>query len=185
MSALSVAEFGGGSADAAGRAGLGRRGFLLGAAGLSAGLVAGCSAGQPAALTARQPRPRYGGNLSVGLTGGSTSDTLDPHQPVTDIDIARVLSLYEPLVTLDIQAKDTQYLLAESITPRNSNLTEWVIRLRPGITFHDGKPLTSADVLFSFRRIVSNGFAGKTFLGPIDIAGTTADHRPDPGGRDC
>jgi peptide/nickel transport system substrate-binding protein len=174
MSTLSVAEFGGGSADAAGRAGLGRRGFLLGAAGLSAGLVAGCSAGQPAALTARQPRPRYGGNLSVGLTGGSTSDTLDPHQPVTDIDIARVLSLYEPLVTLDIQAKDTQYLLAESITPRNSNLTEWVIRLRPGITFHDGKPLTSADVLFSFRRIVSNGFAGKTFLGPIDIASTTA-----------
>jgi peptide/nickel transport system substrate-binding protein len=154
-----------------------RRRFLAGlaAAGAAAGgLLDAC--GGPAAARSASPGPRksYGGNLRAGLTGGSTTDTLDPHKAVTDIDISRVQSLYEPLVQLDNQATTVLYLLAESITARNGSLTEWVIRLRPGVTFHDGKPLTAADVIYSFRRITSLAAPGTIFLGPISIQDTKA-----------
>jgi peptide/nickel transport system substrate-binding protein len=157
----------------------GRRQFLAGLVGTAtaasaSSLLAACGTATAAHPTGAGPRKRSGGNLQAGLTGGSSSDTLDPHKPVTNIDISRVQTLYEPLVTLNLQATTVEYLLAEEITPRNGSLSEWVIRLRPGVTFHDGKPLTSADVLFSFRRIYSNGFAGKIFLGPVDINATTA-----------
>jgi peptide/nickel transport system substrate-binding protein len=149
----------------------GRRQFLggLAAAALAAGGLTACGT---QARPARPPRKRYGGNLRAGLTGGSAADTTDPHKAVTDLDISRVQTLYEPLVALDIQAKNVQYLLAEQITPRNSSLTDWVIRLRPGITFHDGKPLTAGDVLASFRRISSLAAPGKIFMGPVDLSAT-------------
>jgi peptide/nickel transport system substrate-binding protein len=153
----------------------GRRQVLggLAAAALTTSLAACGTAGRQAARPAA-PRKRYGGNLVAGLTGGSPADTLDPHQPLSDLDIARAQALYEPLVALDLQALNVQYLLAEQITPRNGSLTEWVIRLRPGITFHDGRPLTAADVLASFRRITSLNTPGTIFLGPVDLAATSA-----------
>jgi len=46
-----------------------------------------------------------------------------------------------------------------------------VIRLRPGITFHDGKPLTADDVIFTLNRIITGKFSGSTSLGPIDLKG--------------
>ena len=150
-----------------------RRQFLggLAAAALAADGLTACGHAGPA-RPAAAPRKRYGGNLHAGLTGGSAADTIDPHKAVTDIDISRVQTLYEPLAALDDQAKNVQYLLAEQITPRSTSLTDWVIRLRPGITFHDGKPLTADDVLSSFRRISSLKAPGTIFLGPVDLGAT-------------
>jgi peptide/nickel transport system substrate-binding protein len=156
--------------------GIPRRRVLAGLAGVgvAAGggsLLAGCSS--TSSVTAGTSRRKsYGGNLQVGLTGGSSSDTLDPHKGVTDIDISRIQTLYEPLVTLDIQAKKVVYLLAEEISPQGGSLTDWVIRLRPGVTFHDGRPFTADDVLFSFHRIITLAAPGKIFMGPIDIGST-------------
>ena len=39
--------------------------------------------------------------------------------------------------------------LAEEMTP-NKDATVWTIRLRKGVTFHNGKDLTAEDVLFTF-----------------------------------
>src|SRR3954453_16073947 len=39
-----------------------------------------------------------GGILIHGATGGGSKDTIDPPQPVTAADIARVNNLYEPLL---------------------------------------------------------------------------------------
>jgi peptide/nickel transport system substrate-binding protein len=159
----------------------GRRQFLRGmaATGVLAGagsLLAAC--GGPAtgptgdaAVASRQVR--RGGNLKLGLSGGSSSDTVDPHKSLTYIDTARLQSLYQPLVQLNGQAQ-VEYVLAESITAHQGSLSEWVIQLRPGVTFHDGKDFTAADVLFTFHRIYSNNFTGKFGLGPIDLAGTRA-----------
>lgn len=116
---------------------------------------------------------RRGGNLTLGLSGGSSSDTLDPHKSLTYLDTSRLQSLYQPLAQLDAQAQ-VEYVLAESITARHGSLSEWVIRLRPGITFHNGKDFTADDVLFTFQRIVSNDFTGKSGLGPIDLKNTKA-----------
>jgi peptide/nickel transport system substrate-binding protein len=116
---------------------------------------------------------RHGGNLKLGLTGGSSSDTVDPHKSLTYIDTSRLQSIYQPLAQLNAQAR-VEYVLAESITPYRGSLSEWIIRLRPGVTFHDGKDLTVTDVLATFHRIYSGNFTGKFGLGPIDLAGTKA-----------
>jgi peptide/nickel transport system substrate-binding protein len=150
--------------------GIAATGALAGAG----GLLAAC--GSIAAKTAdpvTSARPRRGGNLLAGLTGGSGSDTVDPHKDLTYIDTARLQSLYDPLVQLNAQA-EVEYVLAESITPAQGSASEWIIRLRPGVTFHDWKDFTSADVLYNFQRIVSNKFSGANGLGPIDLKNTKA-----------
>jgi peptide/nickel transport system substrate-binding protein len=161
-------------------AGLGRRQFLRGiaATGAVAGagsLLAACggSGSSPSgAKNANQTSRtlRRGGNLKLGLTGGSSSDTLDPHKSLTYSDTARLQSLYQPLAQLNAQAK-VEYVLAESITPHGS-LSDWIIRLRPGVTFHDGKDFTADDVMFTFQRVFDNNFTGKFGLGPIDLKNT-------------
>jgi len=159
----------------------GRRQFLRGiaAAGALAGggsLLAACggsSAGATQHLDQASRTLKRGGNLKLGLAGGSSSDTLDPHKSLTYIDTSRLQSLYQPLVQLDAQAQ-VEYVLAESITPHQGSLAQWIIRLRPGVTFHDGKDFTASDVLYTFQRVYSNGFTGKFGLGPIDLANTKA-----------
>ena len=42
--------------------------------------------------------------------------------------------------------------LAEDMTP-NKDATVWTIKLKRGVTFHDGKDLTADDVIFTLRRI--------------------------------
>src|SRR5450759_5305550 len=154
---------------------LGRRQFLqgIGATGLAVtagGLLAAC--GGSATSTApviKSGGHRRGGNLNVGLSGSSGSDTLDPHQGLTYLDTARAQALYQPLVQLDQNAQ-IEYVLAEKngIQPHNGSNSAFVIRLRKGVTFHDGKELTADDVIFTFRRIITNKFAGANSLGPMD-----------------
>jgi peptide/nickel transport system substrate-binding protein len=161
--------------------GLGRRQFLRGIAATGAiagagGLLAAC--GGPSSSTAGHLNTasrslRRGGNLKLGLTGGSSSDTLDPHKSLTYLDTSRLQSLYQPLIQLNAQAQ-VEYVLAESITSHQGSLSEWIIRLRPGVTFHDGKSLTADDVIFTFQRVFTNGFTGKFGLGPIDLKNTKA-----------
>jgi peptide/nickel transport system substrate-binding protein len=162
-----------------------RRQFLRGVAATGAlagagGLLAACSSGGSSSTsgqTGGSGGPKRGGNLKVGLTGGSTSDTDDPHKGLTYTDSSRLQSLYSPLVQYDANA-NLEYMLADSITPANSNFTEWEIKLKPGVTFHDGKPLTAADVVFTFQRILTGykgvPFSGANPLGPIDIKNTKA-----------
>jgi peptide/nickel transport system substrate-binding protein len=156
--------------------GPGRRRFLAGiaAAGAAAGgLLDAC--GGPAAARPASParRKRYGGTLRAGLTGGSSSDTLDPHQGLSYLDTARAQSLYEPLVQLDADA-GIEYVLASEITPRDTSATEWIIRLRRGVLFHDGQPLTASDVVYTFQRIITSKFSAINVLGPVEPAGIRA-----------
>ena len=161
---------------------LGRRQFLQGLAAAGAltgagGLLSACSSGGsgspgPSASPSATGAPRRGGSLKVGLTGGSGSDTLDPHKGLTYLDTARAQALYQPLLQLNTKAQ-TEFVLAEEISPHGST-SEWVIRLRPGVTFHDGKPLTAADVIFTLRRILTQKLTGSTPLGPVDVKGLKA-----------
>jgi peptide/nickel transport system substrate-binding protein len=161
------------------RGALGRRQFLRGIAATGAiagagGLIAACSsdAKKPAAAAAGLKKKR-GGNLKLGLTGGSSSDTIDPHKGLTYTDTSRLQSLYDPLVQLDAGAQ-VEYVLAKSIQPRKNSPSEWIIKLQPGVTFHDGKPFTADDVVFSFQRILTNDFSGSNGLGPVDAKGIKA-----------
>jgi peptide/nickel transport system substrate-binding protein len=160
---------------------MGRRRFLSGvaAAGAAAGagsLLAACgtSSKSTAPVAAQAASQKRGGSLNVGLSGSSGHDTLDPHQGLTYLDTGRAQSLYQPLVQLNTNAQ-IEYVLAEEngIQPDKS-ASRWIIKLRPGVTFHDGKALTADDVIFTFRRIKTSGFAGSNSLGPMDLAGLKA-----------
>ena len=96
---------------------------------------------------------RNGGTLRVGVAGGGADDSIDAHIPATVPDISRVFQLYEPLAGRDINS-EFELVLAESIEPEKGGAQTWTIRLRPGITFHNGKPVTADDVLFSLQRII-------------------------------
>lgn len=119
-----------------------------------------------------------GGVLTHGATGGSAKDTLDPHAPVTNPDIARVSNLYEPLLFWDNNYALAP-ALAESVEP-NADASEWVINLRQGVTFHNGKTMTAEDVLFTLQRVTGNGdpakatSAGGLLATVIDFSKTSA-----------
>jgi peptide/nickel transport system substrate-binding protein len=158
---------------------LNRRKFLqvtsLGLAVVTAGgVLSACGGADTTASNAggATGTPRKGGTLRVGSTGGGTTDTLDPQSWTTLPDQLRVQQLYDPLVWM--QADGTgQMVLAKEITP-NADGTEWTITLQPGVRTHSGAPFTSADVLFSFQRILDNKFPGAFLLGPIDMKGSQA-----------
>src|SRR6266849_3120821 len=130
-------------------------------------LLAACGTSSGTGTAA--PTPKRGGVLRAGLTGGSSSDTLDPHMGLTYLDTARANQIYQPLLQLNANAQ-TEMVLAEEITP-NGSTSEWTIKLRKGITFHDGKPLTADDVIFTFQRILNPKapLTGATPLGPVDL----------------
>jgi len=154
------------------------RGALAGGVTLaSGGLAAACGGSSPSASTtppAGGPRPRRGGNLRVGILGGSTADTLDAHKEVTQPDAIRIMALYNSLVRLDAKAQVVNDL-AEEMTP-NKDASVWTIRLKPGVTFHNGKDLTATDVIFTFRRIANpkKPLDGATGLAPVDLGALRA-----------
>ena len=100
-----------------------------------------------------ETRPQYGGTLHVGFSEALSS--LDPIDAVQDDSFARrsVTSLiFDTLVTIDSSGR-MQPSLAESWQETSGN-RRWQFRLRRGIKFHDGTPLTAQSVAASLH--VSN-----------------------------
>lgn len=112
--------------------------------------------------------PRRGGRFRAGIANGGPSDTLDPANAASGADFFRVQSLFDGLTrtTPDIR---NELLLAESIEP-NADGTEWTIRIRQGITFHDGKPLTIDDVIYTFNRTQEVSNVGRSATAVMDFA---------------
>ena len=160
----------GGAMSAALRAALGRRDLLkIGGAG-----ILGATMLSPLARPAYAETPKRGGNLRVAMLGGSSSDTLDAHVGVVQPDFCRNALLYNSLVQLDVNAKVVN-ALAESLEP-NATATEWTVRLRKGLKFHNGKPVTAEDVAFTFRRVgdPKKPLFGAGALAQVDLAGMKA-----------
>ena len=106
--------------------------------------------------------------MIAGFVGGGDKETLDPHLALADIDFARGLNLFDRL-THFMPDLSVQPLLAESLEP-NSKGTVWQVKLRSGVTWHDGKPFTADDVLYTYRRIIGKKLIGVSRLGALDIA---------------
>jgi peptide/nickel transport system substrate-binding protein len=128
-------------------------GLVLGAGGVIS--ACGSSSSPSSSSTGSSPAsagtPKHGGTLHVGMTGGSSSDTLDPNKMVNNTDYARVACLFDALAWVRADGKP-ELRVAESMTP-NKDATEWTVRLRKGVMFHDGREATADDLLFSFRRV--------------------------------
>ena len=90
--------------------------------------------------------PGWAAELRIGMKGAV--DNPDPHQSYTPNRNVQ-LHVYETLLTQDEHLRP-QPLLAESW--RAVDPLTWEFTLRPGVRFHDGSPLTPADVAFSIMR---------------------------------
>ena len=77
------------------------------------------------------------------------NDTLDPAKQSCQTDYCRGFMFYNGLTVLD-GSLTPRPELAEEFTTQDAKT--WVFKLRKGVTFHDGKPLTPADVVFSIMR---------------------------------
>jgi peptide/nickel transport system substrate-binding protein len=97
--------------------------------------------------------PRRGGVLLAVI--GADPPSLDAHQESTFANIELVAPLYSTLLQLD------PYQYPKII---GDLATEWKIapdgrtytfKLHPGVKFHDGSPLTSADVKASYDKIIN------------------------------
>ena len=118
--------------------------------------------------------------LTAGAANAATLDVAYDNQPGT-LDVQRSTNLftrsmsrpfYETLVTLNGDYQPVPYL-AESIDISDDR-TVYTFTLRKGVKFHNGKEMTSEDVLASMNRWVEVNsrakryFANSTFAAPDD-----------------
>ncbi|HMH50059.1 MAG TPA: ABC transporter substrate-binding protein [Candidatus Acidoferrum sp.] len=103
-------------------------------------------------VTAQTETPRRGGVLLAAI--GADAPSLDPHQEQTFATIELVAPLYSTLLQIDpynypkiIGDLATEWKIA------SDGLT-YTFKLRPGVKFHDGSALTSADVKASYDKII-------------------------------
>jgi len=138
--------------------------------GTGTGLAACGSSSSSSSTAAPASSPKRGGALRVGVTGGGTGDFIDAGMLVTNTDGLRLYQLYDSLYAFDKNSLP-QLSLAEEVT-HNADATEWTVRLRSGIAFHDGKDLTADDVIFTFQRILDPELAmlGANFIKTMDMA---------------
>ncbi|MEU8250565.1 ABC transporter substrate-binding protein [Nonomuraea sp. NPDC048916] len=112
------------------------------------------------------PPPPQGGSGAgdVIVAFSSDVDTLDPHQFRSVAAYGVVGNIYGTLLQEDYAAPADGVLeytgksapsLAESAT-WNDERTTLTFKLRAGVTFADGSPITSGDVVYSLRRALSD-----------------------------
>lgn len=119
---------------------------MLMAGGMQATLAGGLAG---MAVSAHAQTPRHGGRLRVAAATAAATDTLDPAKQSNQADYSRCNMVYNGLTSLDASLTP-QPALAESFTTTDAKT--WVFTLRKGVTFHDGKALAPADVVFSLLR---------------------------------
>ena len=121
---------------------------LLGRAaalGISATALSGLLPG----VTLAQGTPKRGGHLKVGLDGAGTSDSLDPATYTVLFMEILGQKLYSQLVEVD-EKGHVQPSLATSWEAQ-PGAADWVVKLRKGVTFHNGKEMEAADVIYSIN----------------------------------
>ena len=144
--------------DNGGKGGITRRDMMkvMAASGMMAAGAGGLLMTPGAAFAA--PAPKRGGKIRVANEAGSTADTLDPAKASTGADYTRFFMFYSGLTQLDASLTP-QMNLAESL--QTTDAKTWIIKLRKGVTFHDGKPVGPADVVFSLMRHKNPATASK------------------------
>lgn len=129
------------------------------AASLGAATLPGLAAAQVAAA---------GAGPKVLRTGHSGEpDSLDPHLAIAAPSLVAINDLFESLLTLDARGRPTAGA-AERYTMSPDGRV-YTFTLRPGLVFSDGRPIGSADFLYSFRRLADPATASTALAAWIDL----------------
>jgi peptide/nickel transport system substrate-binding protein len=100
------------------------------------------------APTPAHPAPPATHKLTVAVGGAFSS--LDPHFFNFGPNNALTSYVFEPLIRFDPKFQPEPAL---AVSWKAIDEKTWEIKLREGVTFHDGSPFTADDVVFSFARI--------------------------------
>ncbi|MEZ4729082.1 MAG: ABC transporter substrate-binding protein [Caldilineaceae bacterium] len=145
-------------------------------------VLAGCVApAAPAAAPADQApapaeamEPQSGGILIAARAADAKG--LDPHKQTAFSSFRVVEQIYDPLLALDAELNVAPNL-AESWAWADEGKT-LTMQLRTNVKFHNGDPMTAADVKFSFERLLNEetGAAARSFFTSIEAIDTPDDN---------
>lgn len=110
--------------------------------------MAGCGGSSGNGTGAGGDQPQRGGNLTIARS--EDTQTLDPTRMYHNEDIWIAEQMYQTLYAAAPDGKNLVPQLATSYKLSPDKKT-WTFTLRHGVTFSDGKPMTSADVAFSIN----------------------------------
>ncbi|MEH1129697.1 ABC transporter substrate-binding protein [Micromonospora sp. CPCC 206061] len=134
---------------------LNRRDFLrytatMGAAAAVATTVSACSSG-PASTSS----VGAGGDkdLITAVIGYGNDQSWDPTQTASAFAMAAINHIYEGLLETDPITREPYPALATAL-PTDTAATTWKFTLREGAKWHDGKPVTADDVVFTYQRVL-------------------------------
>lgn len=158
-----------------------RRRFLqLGSGLVGSAALAACGSHTSSSAPSSSGTPvrsnHVGGRVRIAFGGTADTISLDPASPSRVYEALG--ALYGYLVQQGMDGKPTPDLAVKWSS--NESADRWTFTLRKGVTFHNGQPFTSADVVYTFRRTLdpATGSGERGVLAPfLDPGGITA---PDP-----
>jgi peptide/nickel transport system substrate-binding protein len=122
--------------------------------------------------------PQYGGSMTYGLEAETTNGWCLPEGQLAIAGIQVARSIYDTLTVPDANG-EFQPFLAQSVTP-NADYTEWTIRVRDDVTFHDGTPL-DAQVVANNLSAYRGDYPGRSSLLFLFVLGDIVDTVPGDG----
>src|SRR5262247_199803 len=139
---------------------LSRRAFVrtMLAAGLTVPMATGLL--MAGGVARAQPRTssapaRRGGGGQVRMLYWAAPTLLNPHLAVSPKDFESSQLFYEPLADIDTEGNIVPVLAAETPSVANGGVardgTSVVWRVKRGVTWHDGRPFTAADIIFTWQ----------------------------------
>lgn len=137
---------------ALGSVALGSGALLAACGGSTASSSGSSSSGSASPGTSTGPAggtPVKGGTLRIGLVSAGSAETIDVRKALNFPDYVRLFNLLDPLFFAAAGGLVTPGLVEEASS--NKDATVWTLRLRDGVVWHDGKPLTADDVLYTIR----------------------------------
>ncbi len=127
--------------------GMSRREFMGRAAALG---ISAAVASTIFANAAKAATPNKGGTLKVGLQGGETTNSLDPALSASTVPFMNLRAFGECLVNVAPDGS-LDFRAAESVEASDDGKV-WTFKIRNGVEFHNGKTMTSEDVLRTMER---------------------------------
>jgi len=111
--------------------------------------------------------PKRGGRFRMGMVGGNTTDSMDPGTLNDAMNQNLNWQIRNNLVEVD-HSGNLVPELAES-WEASPGAMKWMFRIRKGVEFHNGKSLTSEDVIASLNhhRGADTKSAAKAILSPV------------------
>jgi len=122
--------------------------------------------------------PRRGGSVTIGVNS-EINGFLPSTSHFDNSGYIYANTVFDTLTKVAADGTAKPYL-AKSVTP-NADKTVWTIALRPGVTFHDGSPLTADVVVANFRAVQQSPLTAQAVkpvtnvsaTGPLEVTVTT------------